>query len=723
MSRGRPLEAAIVGMGCRFPGAPDLFAYWENVLAGRAVAAGPSHETDVVASAMADAGLTPADLDGRRVKVVGAGDIDPLAALELAARALGEREADLAVVGGGSIEAAVVLKRRADAERDGDRIYAVVQEILDAGAPMIDRATSGSGMAGVIEAALMLYHRALPTTSAERPEGTHAVTVRPWIHPDPEVPRRISTCARIVMEDHAASADAEPGNPGAMVRWETEAILLSAADRAGLADRARELIARLEHHPRAALKDIAYTLNCADDGGARRLGLVASSREDLTKRLNDLLPHLGDPSCRAIGDGRGTYFWEEPIGGPGALAFLFPGEGSQYPGMLADLCLHFPEVRKQFDTADRIARELGDAIPPSEHVFGGAGESEGAAGLWSAPTAVNVVLNAQLALYQVLTRLGLRPDAVAGHSSGEILALAAAGVLRTDRELERQLGRLGAIFRDLESAGDMPAARLIAVAADRHRVEAACRAVEAGGVDIAIDNCPHQVVLAGPPAEVDRVVGHLRGQNILVEVLPFDRAYHTPGFAAVLGPIADSFAGLTFRRPAIPVYSCATRERMPADPEAIRELAIAQWTRTVAFRETVEAMHADGLRIFVDVGARGNLAAFVQDTLRGRPAFAIAANLPRRSGLTQLNHLVAALFAQGVPIRPEFLYARRRPRLVEWHAPSETGPRSRGARLRDRSAPPRDSRPPGCKGKPMSADAPFSFPPLAKGGFGGVLRE
>ena len=61
----------------------------------------------------------------------------------------------------------------------------------------------------------------------------------------------------------------------------------------------------------------------------------------------------------------------------------------------------------------------------------------------------------------------------------------------------------------------------------------------------------------------------------------------------------------------------------------------------------------------------------MQDTLRGRPAFAIAANLPRRGGLTQLNHLVAALFAQGIPIRPEFLYARRRPRLIEWHSPEK----------------------------------------------------
>src|SRR5262249_8334362 len=153
-------------------------------------------------------------------------------------------------------------------------------------------------------------------------------------------------------------------------------------------------------------------------------------------------------------DGRGTYFWAEPLGGagPGAggLAFLFPGEGSQYPGMLADLCIHFPEVRHWFDTSDRIASELDQSVLPSEHLFGRLAGDDGDGRLWSAPTAVNVVLNAQWALYQVLTRLGLSPDAVVGHSSGELLALAAAGVLRTDRELERQLARLGTIFGGFE---------------------------------------------------------------------------------------------------------------------------------------------------------------------------------------------------------------------------------------------------------------------------------
>ena len=190
----------------------------------------------------------------------------------------------------------------------------------------------------------------------------------------------------------------------------------------------------------------------------------------------------------------------EPLGREGTLAFLFPGEGSQYPGMLADLCPHFPELRAVLDTADRIARESGEEVPPSRHLFGSSGSVPQA--LWATDTAVTAVLSSQWAIFQVLTRLGLRPDAVAGHSSGELPALAAAGVLRTEQALERQLIRLAAIFRELEAEGAIPSARLVAAGTDRERAEAACRAA-GPSVVVAIDNCPHQVVLAGPPDEVD----------------------------------------------------------------------------------------------------------------------------------------------------------------------------------------------------------------------------
>jgi malonyl CoA-acyl carrier protein transacylase len=542
-----------------------------------------------------------------------------------------------------------------------------------------------AGMAGLIKTALALHHRILPPTLyaekphplLDRPESAFALnsTARPWIHPEEDTPRRAGvnsfgfsgTSAHAVLEEHADSAD--QAMPGALLRWPTEAILLSAPDRALLIEQVRWLMNWLaQNEGESALSDVAYSLNRAHDrqvGGAR-LGLVASSLADLAQRLAALLPRLADATCRFIRDGRGVYYWDEPLlRAGGRMAFLFPGEGSQYPGMLADLCFHFPEVRREFDTADRIALALGEAVPPSAHLFGQV--PEGDLNLWSATLAVDVVLNSQWALYQLLTRLGLYPDAVVGHSSGELLALAAAGTLEADRALEQKLARLGAIFREFESSGDLPAARLVAVATDRDRVRAICRDLDAAGVAIAMDNCPHQVVLAVPHPEAERVAARLRQENILFEELPFSRAYHTASFGSVLRPVADFFAQLTLHPPKVPVYSCAVRGAMPTDTSSIQELAVAQWTQTVAFRDTIETMYADGLRLFVDVGARGNLAAFVEDILRGKPSCGIAAGLPRRNGLTQLNHLVATAFAQGAQLDPGYLYARRRPRAIDWN--------------------------------------------------------
>ena len=273
-------------------------------------------------------------------------------------------------------------------------------------------------------------------------------------------------------------------------------------------------------------------------------------------------------------------------------------------------------------------------------------------------------------MYQLLTRLGLVPDAVVGHSSGELLALSAAGVFPADRALEQKLGRLGSIFRSFESSGDLPEAHLVAIAADRERVEAICRALGSAGSAVAMDNCPHQVVLAVPSAEIEPLVGRLREESILWEDLPFSRAYHTPSFEAVVGP----------HRRFLQSHRRSIRRKSRFTPVLHAGACPRNWARFATwpsssgrppsrFRETIEAMYADGLRLFVDVGARGNLAGFVEDILRGKPAFAVAANLPRRSGLAQLNHLVASLFAQGVFVDAGYLYARRRPRLIDWNAP------------------------------------------------------
>jgi acyl transferase domain-containing protein/phosphopantetheinyl transferase len=733
------------------------------------------------------------DLNGA-CYVVDAASASSLVALDLGAQALVSGRADLAIVGGVYVEAdvdfpmvfsrlgvlsrsgealpftrkadglvpgegvgVVILKRLADAERDGDRVYAVIKgiglasdgrsagiaspsarghlrairrayrssgidpatvqlieghglsvpaadraelnalfalfppqtasgrRVLGAVSALIGHAMPAAGMAGLIKAALALFHRTYPVsqgadhpnnalTRSDSPFSLNSNT-QPWIQGS-STPRRAGVNsfgfaginAHALLEEHTRSAD----NPtaGVLLRWPDEAILLAEPDRAALIDRIHQLASRLRVRSDIALKDLAYTLNtkAVRQPAVARLGLVVTSVDDLRNRLETLSRRLEDPTCLAIRDARGSYFWERPLGVGGGLAFLFPGEGSQYPGMLADLCLHFHEVRALFDTADRLALESGAIEPPCQRLFGASGQADST--LWQSGTAVNVVLSSQWAIYTLLRHLRLTPTAILGHSSGEFLALAAAGAVRVDRRLEERFNDMATMFARLEEQGLVPGARLVSVAVDRSRVEAAL----VDGVSVAVDNCPHQVVIAGPEALVDRVTVRLRNEGIVCEELPFARAYHTPAFAPALGPVRAFYEALEIEPPSVPLYSCCDPGQATEDPNQLRRLAVAQWTRPVEFRRAVEAMHNDGLRLFVDVGARGNLVGFVEDILRGQPAFAVAANLPRRSGLTQLNHLVASLFAQGIALCPDRLYVRRRPQQVDLDAPPPSRP-------------------------------------------------
>src|SRR5262249_26254025 len=112
-------------------------------------------------------------------------------------------------------------------------------------------------------------------------------------------------------------------------------------------------------------------------------------------------------------------------------------------------------------------------------------------------------------------------------------------------------------------------------------------------------------------------------------------------------------------KPHTPIYSCSTGARFPDDPAAIRQLAVNHWVSPVEFSRMIESMYADGVRLFVEAGPRGNLSAFTEDILRGRPFAAIPANLPRKSGPTQMNHLIAQLAAHHVPMNLELLNEAR----------------------------------------------------------------
>lgn len=565
---------------------------------------------------------------------------------------------------------------------------------------MIGHVMPAAGVAGLIKTALSLYHKVLPPTlNVEAPNPKIAGTpfylnteTRPWIHAG-AAPRRAGVNAfgfgginaHVILEEDTAPAAADAGRAW---RWDTEVCVLAAETRAALVERVERLRSFLQAAPAVDLKDLAYTLNTALTAGPWRLAVVAADPADLGAKLARAAQRLADPACRQIKDASGLYFFEQPLARDGQLAFLFPGEGSQYVGMLADLCLRFPEVRGHFDLIDRVFAGHARRYRPSDLIFPrpafSAAERQAAeARLWEMEGAVEAVLTANRALAELLSRLEIRPDCVVGHSTGEYSALLAAGMLTLDTEalVGRFSLELNSLYRQSAGAAALASVTLAAVAAPAEQV-AALLAEVGGELHVAMDNCPHQTVVLGEAGAMQQALAAFGRQGLIYERLRFDRPYHTPLFSAYAEQLQPFLARWINAPPRIKTYSCTTHAPFTAEVAANQAVIVNHWLKPVGFRQTIAAMHADGVRLFVEVGAGGNLTAFVNDILRGRPHLAVAANVKSRSGLTQLHHLLGLLAAHGTPMRLDYLYQRRAPRKLDLDQPAEAGGKARPSKAR-----------------------------------------
>ncbi len=455
-----------------------------------------------------------------------------------------------------------------------------------------------------------------------------------------------------------------PHEPQAAAGWDTEVVLLTAPDRPALAARARAVADAAVSDPAFSLTGLAAELAAGFAPVGSVLAVVAATPADLAVKLRRAAGRVADPNCHQVRDTNGAYFFEKPLGLEGSVALLFPGEGAQYLDMLADLCGVLPEVEETFAWCDRLAAEAGTpgaSIRQLLHLPPDATDGQKAAAeaeLRKLGPSIFAVLIADMALVRVFHNLQVPVAAIAGHSAGEIAALIAAGAMAVESVYgPRQAEIMAALARQENETGG-PDVTLLAVGAGRAAVE---EAAAANGVVVAMDNCPHQCVAVGPTPAVAAVEAVLAERGVICERLPFRRPYHTPLFEPWMGAFRELFAPVPFAPPHTPVYSCSTGAPFPADPDAARDLFVNHWVSPVEFTRLVRRMHADGVRVFVEAGPRGNLSAFAEDILRGERFAAIPANLPRKSGPTQINHLVAQLAAHHVPVNAAHLHAARAP--------------------------------------------------------------
>jgi acyl transferase domain-containing protein/phosphopantetheinyl transferase len=550
---------------------------------------------------------------------------------------------------------------------------------------MIGHCIPAAGAAGLIKASLALYHRTLPPTLSEklRPgmglEETPlyvSTTTRPWIAA-PGTPRRAAVNAfgfggvngHAILQEAPVSAGTEPSP----THWPAELLCLSADTPTALATRVRTLAEALTLHPKAALSTLAAAVVHDAGTGPCRLALIAESRDDLADKLAKAAERLegGRADFRLRS---GVFAADKPV--EGRLAFLFPGEGAQYQGMLSDILMAFPEARQWFDFWDGLFPDR--ALPPSASVFPPPTtlapdlSQTLADNLFGLELGSESMFIAAQALMAVLTRLGITPDVLVGHSSGEHSALAAAGVLGTvtDRDaFATRIRALNRLYQAIEAEGGIAGGALLTVGGI-DRAELLALVESDTTVHLALDNCIHQAVLYGTRARMEELAADFRTRGGITAFLPFDRPYHTPLFAAVADKVAEVYATMDFRPPALPVWSCMTAAPMPSDPILIREVAAGQWASRVRFHDTVTALHDDGVRLFLEVGPSANLTGFVEDALKGRPGGAPPPGRPPPGGLAHFLQAIGRLWVAGRDVDLPALFTDRAIPTLDLAAPA-----------------------------------------------------
>ena len=325
----------------------------------------------------------------------------------------------------------------------------------------------------------------------------------------------------------------------------------------------------------------------------------------------------------------------------GRIAFLFPGQGSQRIGMLAQVFRAFPDLAYLLDLDPRaaVAMHPPAASTPEEE----AAQQSALTDTRMAQPALGI---AGLAMFHALGQLGVRPDMAGGHSYGELVALCAAGVM--DEAALLALSRLrGERIVEAAAGADDPGT-MAAVSADASTV--AARIAGFPGVVVANENSPVQSVISGPVEGVRAAVAALLDEGIAATPIPVACAFHSPLVAGACAAFAGDLAKVPMRPPALPVYANTSARVYETDPAAIRANLARHIGAPVRFAAEIESMYADGARVFVEAGPGRVLTGLVGRILGKRPHVAVACDKPGDASLAPLAQALAKLQVAGVAV-------------------------------------------------------------------------
>ena len=268
-------------------------------------------------------------------------------------------------------------------------------------------------------------------------------------------------------------------------------------------------------------------------------------------------------------------------------AFVFPGQGSQFPGMCKDLYDAHKEAREMFRQADSL---LGFSL--SSVMFEGTADDLKQTKVTQPAVFLHSVVAQRLMTIET-------PDMVAGHSLGEFSALVACGALRFEDALLLVSARAQAMQAACEAN---PGTMAAVLGLPDEQVDEICKNHKDGVVVAANFNCPGQIVISGEEEAIDAICPVMKEAGARRALrLPVGGAFHSPLMAPAAEALAEAINKTEFRKPFCPIYQNVTA-KAETEPEIIRENLLKQLTAPVRWTQSVQNMIADGANEFYEFG-------------------------------------------------------------------------------------------------------------------------
>ena len=528
---------------------------------------------------------------------------------------------------------------------------------------MIGHTKAAAGAAGLIKSALSLYNKVLPPTlKAGKPDPKLGIesspfylntAPRPWFTTKGN-PRRggVSSFGFGGSNFHVVLEEYQPDKKEIAWDGSVEILAFSGPDTAAIANGLLQVQEGLgDDFDTAALSRTARSLRTAFSSDHRhRLILVVNTAfdgHDLKERLQQAVAVVteGKPAVMAA---QGIYYDPAPQTA-GKIAFMFPGQGSQYPHMGRDLVCCFPGAMEAVQAADhRFDQEppLWEILFPRPAISEDQRQRQ-TDDLRRTDVAQPAIGAVSLAMLSALGYFNVRPDVTCGHSYGELTALHAAGWISQETLLRLSVTR-GRLMAD--AGKNVDAGTMLAVNAPIDRLQAL--ADQIADVVLANLNSPDQGVLSGTTEAIEQAKARCAEKGYRTISLPVSAAFHSPLVEGAQKPFCIAAEKATFTPTRIPVYANVTAAPYPADASQCADMLGRQLTSTVRFQETVEHLYESGVHTFVEVGPKTVLSGLVRATLKERNVTVIALDRSsgKASGIMDLAHAIGHLAALGVDL-------------------------------------------------------------------------